>query len=344
MLKKSVAVAVIVLLLSSLTIGSLAQEKAGVDAASTSKVGRFVQKMLRAAAARDIAFTGIHAGSTGIPGNAASIGPGTHGVADFIPGNATGATFQAADRELTTMVLYMNDSWMEVPGPQRGEEGGRVAWAVAGYRVALADPDPEKAVVHGKAVVFRPGREKPEMFEVTWKNTRRASGTKNGSFALFSARMTVPPWAAGGDAFAAEGAFTGIAALKRPVPREIELNSDMTLDLAKVSALLKKQDDSQYNNEIYAGQSNFHKVDVSGAITSLNVDVKWKDPDSELRLVIYTPDGKVLGPYDDRSDGKGDGRINMNVSNEAGLAAGEWYLKVAGTDVAGKDEYYVKTY
>jgi hypothetical protein len=210
--------------------------------------------------------------------------------------------------------------------------------------VALEDPDSEKVVIHGKAVVFRPGREKPETFEVTWKNIRRASATKNGSFALFSARMIVPPWAACGEAFTTGGAFPGIAAPKKPMPREIEFGGDMMLDLTKASDLLKKQEDSQYNNEIYAGQTGFHKVDVSSAITSLNVDVKWKDPDSELRLVIYTPDGQVLGAYDDSSDGKDDGRINMNISNEAGLAMGEWYLKVAGTDVAGKDEYYVKTY
>lgn len=397
MLKKSAAVAVLMLLLSSLTIGSLGQEKASVEVAGAAGAGGLVHRLPDAAGARHhmimgmpdgAIFTTVHAmsvpgdvmaipdgamaildGAVGISGNMIAIPAGAAGIPAYsvgisggavvlsdgatdVSGNVVGepaavrgAAFHVSDRDLTTMVIYMNDSWMEVPRPHFSEAGDRVARAVAGDRLTLAYPGFESAVIHGKAAMFWPGREKPELFEVTWKNTHRADAAQDRSFGLFSARMIVPPWAAaGGDAFATEGAFTGIAALKRPMPREIELYSDLTLDLAKVSEQLANVADSQYNNGISMGQSNYHKVDVAEAIDSLNVDVKWKDPDSELRLVIYTPDGRVLGPYDDSSDGKDDGRINMNVSNEAGLAMGEWYLKVAGTDVAGKDEYYVKTY
>ncbi len=60
--------------------------------------------------------------------------------------------------------------------------------------------------------------------------------------------------------------------------------------------------------------------------------------------MVYTPDGKVLGPYYDDSDGKTDGRINLNIANPSGVAAGEWHLKVTDMDTLGDNDYYVKTY
>jgi hypothetical protein len=60
--------------------------------------------------------------------------------------------------------------------------------------------------------------------------------------------------------------------------------------------------------------------------------------------MIYTPDGKVLGPYYDDSDGQTDARINLNVANPSGVASGEWHLKVTDLDTLGSDDYYVKTY
>ena len=75
----------------------------------------------------------------------------------------------------------------------------------------------------------------------------------------------------------------------------------------------------------------------------LKVDVRWKNSADELRLMIYTPDGHVLGPYYDDSDGKYDARVNMDIVNPDGIARGEWHYKVNGMDVQGKDDYYVRT-
>jgi hypothetical protein len=99
-----------------------------------------------------------------------------------------------------------------------------------------------------------------------------------------------------------------------------------------------------YNNEIMAGQTNWHQVTVSGSPASLSFEVKSNNSNSDLRVVVYTPDGNVLGPYYDDSDGTVDGRINMEIDNPAGVANGQWSFKVTDTGVTGKDEYYIKTW
>ncbi|HMK46548.1 MAG TPA: hypothetical protein VK436_07965 [Methanocella sp.] len=101
---------------------------------------------------------------------------------------------------------------------------------------------------------------------------------------------------------------------------------------------------SEYNNTISQGDDNWHTVTVGSSTASLNINVKWQNSSDNLRLMIYTADGYTLGPYYDSSDGKTDGQILVNVSNSAGLSPGQWYLKVTGSDVAGKDAYYVKAY
>jgi len=139
-----------------------------------------------------------------------------------------------------------------------------------------------------------------------------------------SEEMPLPPW---------------------PFPGEYVFDSNVTVDLANLTnADGVTLQDSLYNNEIAAGETQWHSADISSAVESVNVDMKWRNGSNPLKLTIYTPDGHVLGPYDDSSDGKTDGRINLNVDNPSGVAAGKWSMKVTDTGVAGKDAYYVKTY
>jgi len=97
-----------------------------------------------------------------------------------------------------------------------------------------------------------------------------------------------------------------------------------------------------YTNDIADGQAVWHQAQVSGK--SLSVDLKWQNSTDDLQLMIYTPDGYVLGPYGDASDGKGDGRVNLEISDHGDVADGTWSFKVMGVDVAGKDEYYLRTW
>ena len=101
---------------------------------------------------------------------------------------------------------------------------------------------------------------------------------------------------------------------------------------------------SLYNNTITQGQTVYHQAQVAGGNTSMSFDLKWNNADDDLRLSVYTPDGHVLGPYTDNTDGKKDGRINLEVDNPSGVSGGAWSFKVTGTDVTGKDEYYLRTW
>lgn len=104
------------------------------------------------------------------------------------------------------------------------------------------------------------------------------------------------------------------------------------------------QADAPYNDTISAGQTVYHDAVVSGSSTSLNVDLAWKNPNDSMRLTVYTPDGHVLGPYYDSSDGKTDNAINLEIDNPSGVASGTWIFKVVDTGAVGKDEYYIKTW
>ncbi len=101
---------------------------------------------------------------------------------------------------------------------------------------------------------------------------------------------------------------------------------------------------SPYNNTITQGQTVYHQAQVAGGNTSMSFDLKWMNANDDLRLSVYTPDGHVLGPYTDSSDGKKDGRINLEVDNPSGVSGGTWSFKVTGSNVTGKDEYYLRTW
>ena len=109
------------------------------------------------------------------------------------------------------------------------------------------------------------------------------------------------------------------------------------------SSLTTGSPGDQYNNSITSGQTVWHQAVVSGQRTSLNFDLKWQNAQDDLRLTVYTPDGHVLGPYTDSSDGTKDGRINMEIDNPSGVADGTWSFKVTDVGVTGKDEYYIRT-
>jgi len=57
------------------------------------------------------------------------------------------------------------------------------------------------------------------------------------------------------------------------------------------------------------------------------VDLDWKNPAKDLKLMIYTPDA-TLGPYSDNDDGKKDGRIFLDIASQLNVTAGHWFFRV----------------
>ena len=92
---------------------------------------------------------------------------------------------------------------------------------------------------------------------------------------------------------------------------------------------------------ITQGMTNWHTKTVSSYITSLNVDLNWGNSGNSLRLKIYSPDGYTFGPYYDSFDSVNDGRINLNIINNNGIAQGTWYYEVYGNSVTGTQAYSI---
>jgi len=177
----------------------------------------------------------------------------------------------------------------------------------------------------GSVMFYKPGSETPDKVSVHWEANGYA---EPGQMPRFLAHMQFDPEQMG---------------LPKGSDMIMFQSSIVLNDSALISSGVISQE-SIYTNAIAAGEDNWHTVDVSSAIDTMNVDLNWEDDDSDLRLMVFAPDGTILGPYYDDSDGTIDGRINLNIANSEGLATGEWYLKVSDTDVTGTNDYYVKTY
>ncbi len=102
--------------------------------------------------------------------------------------------------------------------------------------------------------------------------------------------------------------------------------------------------DNGYNSQISQGETVWHQQEITGRSTTLNVSLKWQTANDSLRLMIYTPDGHVLGPYYDSYDGKLNNEINLTVSNPDGITSGSWSFKVTGTNVTSQEGYYLRAW
>lgn len=232
------------------------------------------------------------------------------------------------DMRYATVVVDMDSIQFEPPLPGRGQLlQGQLFTNVDAMVLTgnyIASHMGEGALV-GNVMLYEPGNMTPKEFPMRWE----VNGSRDHGKPQFFGHMKI---AAGSlDSANMSGGM-------------IEFSSSIVLDEAAVAAAYAVSEDSgMYTSAVEAGDDNWHTVNVGDAIDSMDVDLKWEDGDSDLRLMIFTPDGKVLGPYYDDADGNTDGRIYLNISNTEGLAAGEWYLKVTDTDPVGDTDYYVKT-
>ncbi len=372
MIKKTAAIAVLILLLSSSFAGSVTIAHRGQADADTAGqtvraqpgghevISALTGMVSDASCSGTPAGAGpaffahslasfVFLGSSGEPGAAIVAGSTPVAAANKLMGNVTGddggpmmvggsyaCYFSGTDAPgdhhpgKRTMLIDMNNSSlvMTAPAPhpfafkgnvtQIGPESVRIidrSWMTGAGPVNLSIRSP----VH---MLSADGAELG-MYEMMWEGGHVVAG-QAGPVEFF-ARFPIPGYEG--------GEFNGSMV--------VNLTGDVLAGVARVQDGAAEA--SPYDNEISGGETNWHTVNV-GDVDSLNVDLKWNNASDSLRLVIYTPDGKILGPYDDASDGTVDGRINLNIANPSGVAQGEWYLKVTDTSLLGKDAYYVKTY
>ena len=178
--------------------------------------------------------------------------------------------------------------------------------------------------IEGRMIIQRPGSDAPSMFPVKFFRHQMPAMAGKAATVSYLADTTIAMGDDGGSYLTFNGEIL-------VVNDSLQFNTNALPD-------------EGYNNEITTGQTVWHQAQVSGESTAFNFDLKWNNPGDDLRLMVYTPDGHVLGPYADVSDGRTDGRINMEIDNPGGIADGAWLFKVTGTNVTGKDEYYIRTW
>jgi len=80
-------------------------------------------------------------------------------------------------------------------------------------------------------------------------------------------------------------------------------------------------------NATTAGNTAFFSKYVSEETPFILVDLYSGEPGDPLALTIITPD-KTLGPFDDTSDGRVDGRIFLKIFRDNGMKPGLWKFEV----------------
>lgn len=322
MFKKIASIALLLILLSSFTAGSVSSAK-GDQSAYTGfrQHGFFVQQE----------------GFSGYPGMAEA----------FIAERTMSGP--VSDRVTTTMVLDMSESQYVFDGGNaefRTREPNATGPVFVHHEGSVLS-NTTRGFITGKVILYSSDSPEPRSFPVQFeRNFSKDLPDHFGPQSVFSTHMKFSKNERGElvpfTGAVAVGGISGTGSVEADI---VEVNGDVFVDDSLMAVAMETAAMADtYTNTIVQGQDTYHSVDVSSAITSMNIDLKWNDTANALRLMIYTPDGHILGPYTDASDGTTDGRININVSNKDGLATGEWYLKVTGSDVTGADDYYVRTY
>lgn len=87
------------------------------------------------------------------------------------------------------------------------------------------------------------------------------------------------------------------------------------------------------------GEKKYFQREIPDNIDTFTIDLFWGDTLDSLKLTFFSPDGVVMGPYYDDSDGIVNGRIFLQVSRPEGIEPGDWYAIVEGEDVQGTRQF-----
>lgn len=241
-------------------------------------------------------------------------------------------TISIAGDNITTVTLEM------AKGPVTQED---LDAFMASHRHEMIKPN-DYAFINGNMTVHRPG-EKDHSYPVQWVRYSPV-GLKNGLvMASFIADMNIPmPHI--GDGFPPTGdqlSFHSVINITSPILSE---PTPLVVQADEYNAQISQSQTSEFDEQISQSQTVWHQQDITGSSTTLNVSLKWQNASDSLRLMIYTPDGNVLGPYYDNYDGAVNGEINLTVSNSDGIASGSWSFKVTGMNVTGQEGYYLRAW
>jgi hypothetical protein len=87
------------------------------------------------------------------------------------------------------------------------------------------------------------------------------------------------------------------------------------------------------------GGKAHHIKKVDRYIETLNVDLKWANPDVSLRLDVYSPSGEKVGSWDDTRDDVISHEINVDINNLNGIEQGTWNYYVYYVKGVGSTDY-----
>jgi len=91
---------------------------------------------------------------------------------------------------------------------------------------------------------------------------------------------------------------------------------------------------------IEENQVNWHSQNITSYTTALSINLKWKNPVSNLSLKVYSPEGRSFGPFYDGFNNLSNGQICFFIRKDGGLPTGEWWYAVEGEKINGTQDYY----
>ena len=93
------------------------------------------------------------------------------------------------------------------------------------------------------------------------------------------------------------------------------------------------------SNTIIQGQTQWAQKTIGGSPPTIYTDIYWGNTYNSISVIIYTPDGYVLGPAYDNVEGIINGDMPITISRPGGVANGMYYYQIYGYRISGSQYY-----